>query len=265
VVLSRGILARIVARTREKVEFKRREVPLERVLSAAPTPGARRPFVEAISRPGRINVIAEFKRRSPSMGPVGSEAHPVHVAQAYEVAGAAALSILTEDEFFAGSLDDLQQARAATLLPTLRKDFIVHSYQVYEASMAGADALLLIVGALSRGELVELHKTSLETGLEPLVEVHDAEELDRALEIGARLIGVNNRDLQTLEVRLETALELGPRIPDDVVAVAESGIRSGEDLRRLRGAGFDAFLIGEHLLRSGDPGLALERLLEEGS
>jgi indole-3-glycerol phosphate synthase len=256
-------LGRIVARTRERVEEKRRAVPLDRVLAMAPTPGAHRQFTASISRPGGVNVIAEFKRRSPSRGIIREDLHPVYVAQGYEIAGAAALSILTEEQFFAGSLDDLQQARQGTLLPTLRKDFIVDPYQVWESWVAGADALLLIVAALSERELKTLFEAATEAGIEALVEVHDAQELARALELGARVVGVNCRDLRSMEVSLETAITLAPLVPEDVVAVAESGIRSGADVRRLRDAGYDAFLVGEGLMESPDPGAALEKLLAD--
>lgn len=258
-----SVLGKIVARTRLRVFEKRRELPLDRILSMAPTPGGRRQFATAVSTPGRINVIAEFKRRSPSRGTIRDDLHPVMVAQAYEVGGAAALSVLTEEEYFGGSLDDLQQARSATLLPTLRKDFVVDPYQVWESWIAGTDAVLLIVAALSDAELKNLLATAVETHLDALVEVHDREELARALDAGARLVGVNNRDLATMEVSLDVALELGPAIPEDVVTVAESGIKSGADVRRLRDAGFDAFLIGEHLMLAPDPGVALEALLAE--
>ncbi|HVQ27084.1 MAG TPA: indole-3-glycerol phosphate synthase TrpC, partial [Planctomycetota bacterium] len=187
----------------------------------------------------------------------------VAVAQAYEIAGAAALSVLTDREFFGGELQDLQEARAATLLPTLRKDFIVDAYQVREAWIAGADAVLLIAAVLDDAELGELHAVATEHGLDALVEVHDGAELQRALRAGATLIGVNSRDLRTMEVRLETALELAPLVPDEVAAVAESGIKSGQDVRRLREAGYDAFLIGEQLMQSKDPGRALEELLRD--
>jgi indole-3-glycerol phosphate synthase len=190
---------------------------------------------------------------------------PSTVARAYEAAGAAALSVLTEPEFFGGRLEDLSQARGATSLPALRKDFVVDPYQVWEARSAGADAVLLIVAALSDPELLGLLATAAQASLDALVEVHDATELDRALHAQARLVGVNNRDLNTLEVSLETALRLAPRIPDDVVAVAESGIKTGADLKRLRGAGFDAFLVGEHLMGAPDPGSALAALIQAGS
>lgn len=258
------VLGEIVARTRLRVRVKHRELPLERLLALAPTPGARRSFEAALTRPGRVNVIAEFKRRSPSKGVLREDLHPVRAAQGYEVAGAAALSVLTEEEFFGGSLDDLRQARAATLLPTLRKDFVVDPYQVWEAWISGADALLLIVAALDDAELRRLLGVVREAGLASLVEVHDERELRRALDAGARVVGVNNRDLKTLHVDLDTSLRLAALIPDDVVAVSESGLRTGDDVRRLRDAGYDAFLVGEHLMTSPDPGDALEHLIAGG-
>jgi indole-3-glycerol phosphate synthase / phosphoribosylanthranilate isomerase len=260
-----GVLERILARTRERVFEQRRVFPLERMQRSAPTPTGRRPFLPAIARPGQINVIAEFKRRSPSRGVIREDLHPMQVAQAYEVGGAAALSVLTEEQFFGGSMDDLKDARAATLLPALRKDFVIDPYQVWEAWYAGADAVLLIVAALSDAELKALHQTAQEAGLDTLVEVHDRVELERALTAGARAIGVNNRDLRTMEVRLENALELARFIPAGIVAVAESGIRGPGDIRRLREAGYDAYLIGETLMTGQDPRATLETLIRDSS
>jgi indole-3-glycerol phosphate synthase len=260
--MSASVLGQIVARTRERLHDRRKQRPLDELLATAPTPGTRRAFAEAFSRSG-LHLIAEFKRRSPSRGVLREDLSASAVAQAYETAGARALSVLTEEDFFGGHLGDLRQARAATRLPTLRKDFVVDPYQVWEAWIAGADAVLLIVAVLSEAELRKLLDTTLEAGLDALVEVHDLRELEVALACGARLVGVNNRDLKTLQVTLDTSLRLAPAIPDHVVAVAESGIASGEDLRRLREAGFDAFLVGEHLMTAPDPGQALHRLLED--
>jgi indole-3-glycerol phosphate synthase len=251
----------IVAHTRKTVSERKRSFPLERVIALSPTPGARRSFGASLLRPGRVNVIAEFKRRSPSRGTISDDAHVVRVAQSYEIAGAAALSILTEEHFFGGSLDDLQQGRQATLLPTLRKDFIVDPYQIHEAAMAGADAILLIAAILSEEEIRLFSRLALESGLEALVEVHDPEELGRAIGAGARIVGVNSRNLKTMEVRLETALDLVPAIPEECLAVAESGIKTPEDIRRLQDAGFDAFLVGESLMSHPDPGAGLLALL----
>ena len=259
------VLARIVARTRECVQERRRKLPVDKMRFSAATPGIPRSFAAAASRPGQVNVIAEFKRRSPSRGVIREDLSPVKAAQAYEVAGAAALSVLTEEQFFGGSLEDLKEARGATLLPTLRKDFIVDPYQVWETWHAGADALLLIVAALEDRALRELLDTAREVALPALVEVHDQDELERALRAGARLIGVNSRNLRTMEVNLQTALDLAPLVPDDVVAVAESGIRGAGDLRRLREAGYDAFLVGEHLMQEADPRAALEELIKQSS
>ncbi len=257
-----SVLAEIVAKTRERVAERRRARPIEDVI-AEPAP-ARRPFAEALSRPG-VNVIAEFKRRSPSRGLLRSDLTVEATARVYEAAGGAALSILTEQDYFGGSLDDLRAARSVTRsLPVLRKDFVVDTYQVWEARAAGADAVLLIAAALEDRELRALLAEAHAARVEPLVEVHDEAELDRALVVEAKLVGVNNRNLKTLEVSLATALALAPRIPDEVVAVAESGIREGGDVRRLRDAGYDAFLVGEHLMAASDPGHALRDLIVGG-
>jgi indole-3-glycerol phosphate synthase len=254
-----SVLDEIVAKTRERVSERRRTRPIEEVIAErAP---ARRPFGEALARPG-VNVIAEFKRRSPSRGLLRGDLTVEATTRAYEAAGGAALSILTEQDYFGGSLDDLRAARTASRsLPVLRKDFVVDSYQVWEARAAGADAVLLIAAALNDDELRALLAEAHAARVETLVEVHDRAELDRALQAEARLVGVNNRDLKTLEVSLETALALVPEIPDEVVAVAESGIRQGGDVRRLRNAGYDAFLVGEHLMAAPDPAQALKDLI----
>jgi indole-3-glycerol phosphate synthase len=212
-----------------------------------------------------MRVIAEHKRRSPSRGAIREDLAPADVARRYAAAGAAALSVLTNEPFFGGRLEHLCEARSATELPALRKDFVVDAWQVAEARAAGADAVLLIVAALTDGDLRQLLAEARALRLDALVEVHDGAELERALAAGALLVGVNNRDLRTLTVSLQTSFDLGSRIPDDVVAVAESGIKCGADLRRLRDAGFDACLVGEHLMAAPDPGAALRRLLEEAS
>jgi indole-3-glycerol phosphate synthase len=222
-----------------------------------------RPFAAALARPGTISVIAEHKRRSPSRGAIREDLAPADVARRYEAAGAAALSVLTDEPFFGGQLGHLAEARSATRLPVLRKDFILDPWQVWEARAAGADAVLLIVAALEDAKLRALLAEARALGMDALVEVHDRGELGRALLAGARLVGVNNRNLRTLAVLLETSLDLAPAIPDDVAAVTESGIRSGSDLRRLRDAGFDACLVGEHLMAARDPGAALRDLLAD--
>ena len=262
---SLGVLDAILARTRETVARAKAQRPLDRShpdVLAAPVV---RPFATALARPGEIRVIAEHKRRSPSRGVIREDLDPADVARRYERAGAAALSVLTDEPFFGGQVGHLTVARAATRLPALRKDFVLEPWQICEGRAAGADAVLLIVAALTGLELHGLLAEAQAVGVDALVEVHDRLELERALGAGARLVGVNNRDLRTLAVSLETSLELVPLIPDDVVAVAESGIRGGQDLRRLREAGFDACLVGEHLMAAPDPGAALRKLLEEAA
>ena len=257
-----SVLDEILARTRAEVQERKRRFPLGR---SSPATVPARGFAAALARPGQVNVIAEIKRRSPSRGPIRVDAHPARIAQAYEEGGAAALSVLTDEAFFGGSIADLQEARRATRLPALRKDFIVDPYQVAESVLAGADAILLIVAALADGDLRALHALALESGLDALVEVHDRAELDRALAAGARVVGVNSRDLRTMTVDLGTAIALASAIPDDVVAVAESGIRTPADVVRLREAGYDAFLVGEQLMAQDDPGAALAALIRGAS
>ena len=255
------VLDAIIARTRERLAERRRAQPLDALRNERAWP--RRPFADALARPDRINVIAEHKRRSPSRGAIREDLAPGAVCLAYQDAGAVALSVLTDEDFFGGQLSHLGEARASSGLPLLRKDFVVDPYQVWEARAAGADAVLLIVAALSDAELRSLLTEASAAGLEALVEVHDRPELERALLAGARIVGVNNRDLKTLAVTLGTSIGLAPHIPDGVVAVAESGIRTGGDIRRLRDAGYDAFLVGEHLMTAPEPGAALRALLEE--
>jgi indole-3-glycerol phosphate synthase len=260
-----SVLDAILARTRERVEAERGRRPLDASHPAVTQAPPVRPFGEALVRPGRLNVIAEHKRRSPSRGAIREDLVPADVARGYERAGAAAISVLTDEPFFGGRMAHLGEIRQATALPVLRKDFVLDPWQVWEARAAGADAILLIVAGLTDGELRTLLGVAGAAGLDALVEVHDRSELDRALAAGSRIVGVNNRDLRTLAVSLETALSLASSIPDDVVAVAESGIRSRADLARLQAAGFDAFLVGERLMAAPDPGEALRQLLEGAS
>jgi indole-3-glycerol phosphate synthase/phosphoribosylanthranilate isomerase len=256
-----GVLSRILTRTRESVAERRKQRPLDPAALVAQASG-HRPFAPALSRAGHVNIIGEFKRRSPSRGILREDLHPAQVAQAYEVAGAAALSVLTEEQFFGGSVEDLQEARQATLLPTLRKDFIVDPYQVWESLYIGADAVLLIVAALNDVTLRHLDAAVKDAKLEAIFEVHDADDLQRALPLQPAIVGVNNRNLSTLTVDLQTSLDLIESIPDGILAVAESGLRGPGEIRRLRDAGFDAFLVGEHLMLADDPGAALEQLVE---
>jgi indole-3-glycerol phosphate synthase len=203
-----------------------------------------------------LSLIAEIKRRSPSKGPLAPMLDAAALARTYEGAGAAALSVLTDGEFFGGSLEDLVQARQAVALPVLRKDFTVGEADVCDARIAGADAVLLIVAALEDAELVRLHALALELGLEALVEVHDVEEVRRALDAGAQIVGANQRDLVSFEVDPRRAERVRAAIPRGILCVAESGVRDGEDARRLAEAGFDAILVGEHLVTAEDPGAA---------
>lgn len=252
----------IVARTRERIRARRAErgdASLEREAVAREPRGTA--FVDAVTGPG-LHVIAECKRRSPSRGVLRQEYDAPAIAAAYEAAGAAAISVLTEPEFFGGSLEDLERVRARVGAPILRKDFVIDRYQLLEARARGADAVLLIAAALDDAELGTLLREALALGLAPLVEVHDEDELERALGADARLIGVNNRDLRTLQVDPSTARALIPRVPPGVLAIAESGISSHAELRALREAGYAGFLVGEACVTAADPGAALRVLLE---
>lgn len=221
-------------------------------------------FDAALRRPG-INVIAECKRRSPSRGILRRGYEPETIARGYEAAGAAAISVLTEATFFDGTLDHLRRVREAVSVPVLRKDFLSTDFQLLEARAAGADAVLLIVAALADADLRQLLGRSRELGLAALVEVHDEQELTRAVDAGASIIGVNSRDLSTLEVDTGTFDRLASRLPSDVVAVAESGLREAGDLRRLKARRYDAFLMGERLMTMDEPGAALGVLLSAAS
>ena len=207
-------------------------------------------------------IIAEIKKASPSKGLIRRDFHPAKHARAYQSAGAAALSILTDEEFFLGSLEDLEAASAAVTIPCLRKDFIIDPFQVLEARAAGADAILLIVAALSDDALHDLRSEAVSLGLDVLCEAHDREEIERASELGFDLIGVNSRDLRSFVVRTESLLELAAFLPANALLVAESGIRTAEDIARLQAVGYGAFLIGEAFMRQPDPGAALALLLD---
>jgi indole-3-glycerol phosphate synthase len=249
-------LDRIVERTRAEVERRKREVPL----TADADPAApRRPFADALRRPG-LSLIAEHKRSSPSAGVIRDDLNLEDVVGAYERGGAAALSVLTEGPSFGGALEDIGAARAATGLPILRKDFIVDPYQLREAAAAGADAVLLIVAALDDDELVALKQLAGDLGLVTLVEVHDERELERAAAAGAELIGINNRNLVTLEVDTRRTFELLDRVPEGVTVVAESGFRERSQLDELEAAGVDGVLIGEALMRSASIEAAVRAL-----
>ena len=237
--------------TRDEVDRRREIVPLSELEAALDGRPESRPFQEALTRPG-ISLIAEHKRRSPSVGVIREGAELTDVVRAYERGGAAALSILTEPFHFGGSLDDLRAARAATSLPVLRKDFVVDPYQVYESAAAGADAILLIVAALDTAALGELLREAWSLDLDVLVEVHDAEELESALEVEAEVIGINNRDLSDFTVDIERTYDLLSDVPAGKTVVSESGFSTREQLDELDRVGVDAVLIGETLMRAPD-------------
>jgi len=250
------VLDRILHARRLEVDHRKRVLPEAALRYGVNAATPLRDFPSALTRDS-LNIIAELKPASPSKGILREPFLPVELARSLEAAGAAVLSVLTEGEFFRGSLKNLRDARNSVKLPVLRKDFIFDPWQVWETRANDADSFLLIVAALSDELLRDLIALARELKMEPLVEVHTAAELDRSLAAGARIIGVNNRDLKTLDLRVETSFELIERIPDACIAVSESGLRTHDDLARLRDAGFDAFLIGESLMLSPDPAAAL--------
>ena len=255
------ILERIAATKRDEVAQRKAHKPLA-VLRASATNAARdsRAAFERALRGSAPAVIAEFKRRSPSRGSIAGGMSLNDVIEQYAANGAAALSILTDEPYFGGCDDDLRTARDRVALPLLRKDFTLDEYQIHEAAALGADAILLIVAMLDDAKLGALLKAAAQVGLAALVEVHDEAELERALALGAAVIGVNNRDLRTFDVSLETSVRLAPRIPAHCLKIAESGIHTRDEARRLVDCGYDALLVGEALLRDGAPGAALRAL-----
>jgi indole-3-glycerol phosphate synthase len=257
-------LSDIVAATRQRVDSAKRMADIRGLegRAEAHTPRGFRRALEQKARTG-VAVIAELKKASPSRGMIRGTLHVGGIACELERAGAAALSVLTEEQFFHGGLCDLAEAAAATDLPCLRKDFIVDEFQLLEARANGADAVLLILSALGDPEFLRFRERSRELGLDALCEVHDESELQRALNLGAEIIGVNNRDLRTFAVDLGTSERLASKITAGVFRIAESGIRSGDDIRRLRACGYDAFLVGESLMRADDPGAELAKMLAE--
>lgn len=261
-----AFLDQIVAATRRRVDELKRHAIVRELESQAAT-HVPRGFREALRRRAQSGIvaIAELKKASPSRGLIRSDFDPAALAQELQDAGAAALSVLTEEEFFQGSLTNLRSASASTHLPCLRKDFIIDEFQLLEARANGADAVLLIVTALSQPDLIRLAKRSRELELDVLCEAHDETELQRVLDAGCDLIGINSRDLRTFKVDLNTAFHLREFIPDGVVSVAESGIRDGGDVARLQAAGYQAFLIGESLMKAEQPGEALRKLVSEPS
>lgn len=257
------LLQTIVAATARTLAT-RRDRESDAALDARARAG-RRPrgdaFEQALGRPGHVNVIAECKRRSPSKGVLAQHYDPARIARAYTEGGAAAISVLTEPSFFDGALAHLAAVRAVTDVPLLRKDFTIDRYQLLEASVTGADAILLIVAALTQDELVRLQQQAWDLGLAVLVEVHDEAELDRAVAAGARIIGVNNRNLRTLAVDVEASRRLAAKIPASAIAVSESGLTSPDELRVLAGLGYRAFLMGERFMTDPDPAGAIARMV----
>jgi indole-3-glycerol phosphate synthase len=254
------ILRRILATKRTEVEAARAAVPLAEIERRARAAAAPRDFAGALRAKiaaGKPAVIAEIKRASPSKGLLRDPFEPAAIARSYAAAGAACLSVLTDRGYFQGAPEHLVDARAACALPVLRKDFVVEPYQVYEARALGADCILLIAAAVAAGDMRGLERIAHELGMAVLVEVHDALELESALTLRTPLLGINNRDLRTFETRLEATLGLLPRVPSDKLVVTESGILAPEDVKRMRAAGVSAFLVGEALMRSPEPGKAL--------
>jgi indole-3-glycerol phosphate synthase len=255
------ILDEILARKRVEVAEARERISDEALAERANAIGdSTRGFRAALTSAERPRVIAEVKRRSPSRGEIRADFDPVACGRAYAAAGAAAISVLTDEHYFGGHLDFLTALRSAVAIPLLRKDFVVDAYQIDEARIAGADAVLLIASALDEREISRLREHALSRDLDVLVEVHEERELQQALAAGADLIGINNRDLRSFEVDLAVTEKLASRLPEEVVVVAESGIFTPDDVARLETAGADAFLVGESLMREPDIGLALRRL-----
>jgi len=260
-----------VNRLQKILDTKRTEIArllprLERLRAAALLRNDLRPFAAALDRgPDALGLIAEVKKASPSAGVIAADFDPVAIATQYEAAGAHAVSVLTDEQYFQGHLSYLTKVRAAVGLPCLRKDFMLHEVQIFEAAVAGADAILLIVAALEQRELEALNKTAEACQLDVLVEVHTREELDRALDLGANLIGINNRNLTTFEVDLATTEELSEEVPDGVTLVSESGLKTQADTRRVHAAGCQAILVGESLMRTGDIAAQVKTLLDVGA
>ena len=259
--MAEDILRRIVATKKREVAAAEADMPLNLLRRLAGMDRKRRPFLERLRTPGPsgVHIIAEIKRASPSKGIIRADLKPAVFAAAYEKGGAAALSVLTDESYFQGGFEDLIQAREVCALPALRKDFLISEYQIYQSAVQGADAILLIVRILTPKQLRDYLAIAGELGLDALVEVHDEAELETALAAGATLVGVNNRNLRSFETSLDTAVGLREKMGNEVVAVAESGIQSRDDILRLVEAGFRNFLVGESIVRSHDP----ERFLRE--
>lgn len=255
------ILDAIIENKKIEVEMSKGHRSIESLISGIGNIRPPRDFYKAIDHGGQLRIIAEIKKASPSKGVLREDFDPVKIALGYAKSGASALSVLTDEKFFMGSLEYLRAIREAVDIPLLRKDFIIDPYQVYEARLYGADALLLIVSALGQDALRELLVLTHSLGMNAVVEVHDEEELAMALEAGGRIIGINNRDLRTFEVDLNVSARLARLMPGRVIAIAESGISSGTDIKKLRAHGVHAFLIGETFMKAPDPGDELKNLI----
>jgi indole-3-glycerol phosphate synthase len=257
------ILDTILARKREEIAVRSAIVPLADLIARVDAAPQVRGFADALRRTiasGEAGVIAEVKKASPSKGVIRPDFNPADIAVSYQFGGASCLSVLTDEDFFQGSDAYLQQAREACTLPVLRKDFTIDAYQVYEARVLGADCILLIVAALDDQQLVALADLAMQLGMDVLVEVHDIDELERALQVPAPLLGINNRNLRTFEVSLQTTLEMKQAVPRDRLLVTESGIVTPDDVATMRGQGVHAFLVGETFMRAAEPGEALRQL-----
>lgn len=257
-----AILNEIITQTRIDLELRRATTPVELLAERAAAQSPARLFGAALRRPGQITCISEVKRRSPSAGWIRQHADSVDVARRYESGGASAISVLTDTPFFGGTLEDLVRVKSAVNLPILRKDFMVDSYQVVEARAAGADAILLIVAALTDQVMESLLHQANDLGMGVLVETHDEVEITRALAVGAEVVGINHRDLRTFKMDMDLALRMRGKIPNAKILVAESGLKTAADVARMKAGGIDAVLVGEGLMRQQDPGLALQQLME---
>ncbi|MBF1802137.1 indole-3-glycerol phosphate synthase TrpC [Alloalcanivorax profundimaris] len=261
--MSETILDRIIERKRAEIHAGQQHYTIGDFEAMAENQGKARGFAAALYRSvaeHRPAVIAEIKKASPSKGVIREDFDPVDIARRYEEAGASALSVLTDEEFFQGHEDYLRAARNAVTLPVLRKDFMIDPWQIFQSRAMGADAVLLIVAALSDAQLDELYHAAQRAGCDVLVEVHSAEELERAMKLNIELVGINNRDLRTFETRLDTSLSLADEVPADRLVITESGIHSREDVRLMRDNGINGFLVGEAFMKAGDPGAALKAL-----
>lgn len=257
------ILDDIIDNKRYEVESAKQSKPLHVLNGELQNVGSTKGFYESLSFDGSTKVIAEIKCASPSKGMLRPDFNPVEIARSYSRSGASAISVLTDSRFFKGSLDHLMAVRSAVELPLLRKDFIIDPYQVYEARVYGADAILLIVAALDSAILKELLDLAHSLDMDAIVEIHDEAELDKAIDAGSKIIGINNRDLKTFDVDLETSMRLSKLVPREKIVISESGITSGKEIKRLKSAGINVLLIGETFMRAPEPGEALRKLLSE--